>query len=755
MSCFPRNSRRMGRIAATTFWAVCLTSALANDFTVTNTNDSGPGSLRQAITDANAHPGADGVVFNIPGSGVFTIFLASSLPDITDSVTIDGYTQAGTSPNTANAGDNAVLLIQLDGSKAPAGALGGGGGFPALVVQAAGCTIRGLIVANFTPAEIGYGPEGGNGVVVHGDNCVVAGNVITGNTPDGLLVDSSHVTIGGTTLDARNAFFGNDIVVAVLTNSSNTTSDIRIAGNQIGTQSGGAMPGTGNRVGVQVAGDPQQVFSGVVVGGTTFPEANLISGNDIGVQVGSTAENGNQTDRVGNGVVIKGNYITNQRIGIMITGANNLVGGDDPNARNQITYNHTGVLVTATDVAASYSGNSILANEIDHNSEMDIDLAPVAAQSSQQITGPTSNDFQDADTGPNNLQNFPVLVSTGSNRNGEELVNGTLNSTPNTTFTIEVYYDRGSGYQDFAGGTSVKTNAAGDAPFSVVDTIGGKPVTLYYATATDEHGNTSEFSPHTGPVQLANISTRAFVGADANILIGGFIVGGQQSKRICVRGLGPSLNVPNKLSDPYIELYDKNGTLLAKNDDWRSGQQQEVTAAGLAPASDVESALIATLAPGNYTVHLLQRNGGTGNGIVEIYDLDPFPATAGRVANLSTRGFVGTGDNVLIGGTIVRGDVPQKICARAIGPDLAKAGVATPLQDPILDLRDSNGNLVASNDNWRNTTGDPTPTPLQPGDERDAVITTTVAPGSYTAIVSGKNNGTGTALVELYDLTNQ
>src|SRR6266513_1816602 len=196
-----------------------------------------------------------------------------------------------------------------------------------------------------------------------------------------------------------------------------------------------------------------------------------------------------------------------------------------------------------------------------------------------------------------------------------------------------------------------------------------------------------------------NLSTRMVVQTGDNVLIGGFIVYGSGQKKIAVRAMGPSLPVAGKLADPMVELHDATGAIVASNDNWRSAQQNEIINAGLAPGNDLESALIATINPGAYTVVVKGVNNATGVGLMEIYDLDPDGSPA-RLANLSTRGNVLTGDNVMIGGLLVRGDAGKRMLIRARGPSLFLNGspIAGRLLDPNMELRDANGTLIKAND---------------------------------------------------------
>lgn len=252
------------------------------------------------------------------------------------------------------------------------------------------------------------------------------------------------------------------------------------------------------------------------------------------------------------------------------------------------------------------------------------------------------------------------------------------------------------------------------------------------------------------PVTLANISTRLRVLSGDNVLIGGFIVLGAQDKNLIVRAIGPSLPLAGTLANPSLDLYNSSGQIIASNDNWHSTQQQAITNSGLAPSNDLESAILTTLAPGAYTAIVRGVDGGTGIGLIEVYDLD---RTVGSIfANISTRGLVQTGDDVMIGGFIVLGADSQKVVIRAIGPSLAAAGVSGVLQDPTLELFNANGSLSA-NDDWMSNEGaEISAAGLAPNDTRESAILITLPPGAYTAIVRGKNDTTGVGLIEVYRL---
>lgn len=273
----------------------------------------------------------------------------------------------------------------------------------------------------------------------------------------------------------------------------------------------------------------------------------------------------------------------------------------------------------------------------------------------------------------------------------------------------------------------------------------------HYQTAVGAYKAITQ--PPYAPAKAVNLSTRADVGIDQNVSIVGFIVTGNVPKKVVVRGLGPSLatrGVTGYLADPTLALYDSSNALVATNDNWKDTQAAEVTASGVPPQNDLESAIVKTLAPGGYTAVLAGKNSGTGVGLVEVYDNDNAAST---LANLSTRGYVGTGENVMIGGFIVAAGDPPLTLVRAIGPSLSSAGVTAPLLDPVLELHDANGAVLRQNNNWKDNPAEAQATrgtTLQPTDDREAAIAAFLQPGNYTAVVRGANDTTGIALVEAY-----
>jgi hypothetical protein len=252
-------------------------------------------------------------------------------------------------------------------------------------------------------------------------------------------------------------------------------------------------------------------------------------------------------------------------------------------------------------------------------------------------------------------------------------------------------------------------------------------------------------------------------------LFAGFIIQGSASKTLLIRSGGPSLTsfgVPGALGNPQLELHDPSNT-LGTNDNWQttqlggvitSDQVAAIQNSGAAPLDPAEPAIIATLPAGAYTA-IVQGVGGTqGVATVEVYDLSP--NNGAILANISTRGFIQTGDNVMIGGFIVVGQ-SSRVLIRATGPSLISFGINNPLTNPQLELHDPNGTL-AGNDDWQTTqlggiitsdqSGAIQNSGFAPGNPAESAIIATLAPGAYTAIAQGVNGGIGVGLIEVFAL---
>ena len=573
---FDRSFRRTACVIAASVCAASFSTAAT--FTVTNTDDSGAGSLRDAITQANGAAGLDTIAFAIPGAGVHTISPATALPPVTSPVVIDGYTQPGASPNTLLVGDDAVLLIEIEGSAA--------GNSKGLVVETggAGSTIRGLVVNRF----------GSTGIELHSDDNVVEGNFV-GTDPAGLSPmpngnggvfalfggSGSNNTIGGTTPAARNLISGN-----VGQGVSVAFSGNRVEGNFIGVDATGAATLGNSDRGVSVNG------SGNTVGGPTAAFRNVISGNNRGAQfngsnhilqgnligtdvTGTTAiTNLNEgvtldgsTDvliggptptagvppgnvvsgNIGHGIdlfagatgtQIQGNVIGadatgllplgNSLDGIVIAGNGNAVGGIASGEGNVIAFNGTDGGSGVEVGNGAFTGNAVRGNSVFANGKLGIELR----QPGDGTGGVSPNDASpDADTGANNLQNFPLVTSV-LYQGAHTTIGVVFDGAPNLTFDIDFYANpvctpRPRDFlegQTYIGSGQFSTDGAGHAAFDAILTVTlepGQPVT---ATATDPDGNTSELSPRL-PFSISPVSGPGSGGTDVTIAGTSFAAG--------------------------------------------------------------------------------------------------------------------------------------------------------------------------------------------------------------------------------------
>jgi hypothetical protein len=242
-----------------------------------------------------------------------------------------------------------------------------------------------------------------------------------------------------------------------------------------------------------------------------------------------------------------------------------------------------------------------------------------------------------------------------------------------------------------------------------------------------------------------------------NVGIGGFIITGNTSKRVIVRGIGPTLtryNIPGVLADPMLELHGPGEFATITNNDWKDTQETEIQATGVPPTNDLEPAIVATLAPGAYTAIVKSAGNTSGVALIEIYDLNQ--DVDSKLANLSTRAYVSTGDDIVIAGFLVSNrSVSDRVVVRGIGPSLTAGGVPNALADPTLELHDANGTLLIANNNWQDDpvqAAEITTAGLAPTNNLESAIAATLPPGLYTALLAGLNYGTGIGVVEVYDL---
>jgi hypothetical protein len=356
-------------------------------------------------------------------------------------------------------------------------------------------------------------------------------------------------------------------------------------------------------------------------------------------------------------------------------------------------------------------------------------------------------------------QPFTYAIATGASDPADPVVFsfvGTL--PPGLSFNAATGTITGTYSGPLQQGNAVSPSGSGGEPPIWKDLSGGALLGSIQLFGTNSHG-TSTFqllflAPPSGAV---NISTRILVGTGENVLIGGFIITGSAPKVVIIRALGPSIGIPTALQDTVLQLNSSGGSTFT-NDDWRTGtpnQEKLIQDTTIPPPDNRESAIVVALDPGNYTAIVSGKNGGTGIGLVEVYDLGTAsidPATKAQIAQISTRGNVLTGDNCMIGGFIVSG-VTTKVLVRAIGPSLINSGITNALQNPTLELRDSNGGLVRGNDDWRtDQQQEIIDTTVPPTDDREAAAVASLVPNAYTAIVRGKDNTIGIGLVEVYAL---
>lgn len=758
---------------------------------------------------SGAYGNNDTINFSIPGSGVRTISInAAALPAITRKVVINGYSQTGSSVNTIADSGNAVILIQLIGANAGAAANG-----LTLGTGAAGSTVRGLAIGLFSGNGIVLQGNGntitGNFIGTNAAGTARMPNGTFPNSGDGVLIQNSSNNIIGTAAPAdRNVISGNSLngVHIVGTILAPATGN-KIQGNFIGVDKGG-INGVGNRsepapapgstegnnlYGIEISGGTNNT-----IGGTTAGARNVIGFNAEGIGLDNGAQSntiqGNYIGLGANGVTPAGNLLH----GVAVRSSNgfgaplgpaqpsepgtalNQIGGTALGAGNIIAHNGTGgVAIFGNPVSAS--GQANLANAIESNSIflngrnsqtassaptplLGIDLTNGFTYPRDDGVTPNDSKGHGAANDPNDFRNFPVLTTATSN-GGTTKISGTLNSLANTTFRIEFFASDADPLglpaegQQYLGFGNFTTDAAGNLSFNAAIAVSVASDRIITATATDGVGNTSEFSAGIGLTPNAlNISTRMLVQGGNNVLIAGFIVTGVDQKTVAVRGIGPSLAqfFSGTLADPTLELHSGNVT-LATNDNWQddSAQAAQLANNNLALSDPKESGIVAPLpANASYTAILAGKDGGAGIGLVELYDLSP--AANSELANISSRGFVLTGNNVMIGGFILGGNgSTTRVAVRGIGPSLAQFGLNPVLADPNLELHDSNGTVLATNNNWQD---DPTQAQqlsaigLAPSNPFEAAIFTPLPPGQFTAILASQDGGTGIGVVEIYNV---
>ena len=730
----PRHLRQSTLFKCWVFYLPCVIGALllsatdvpAATITVTNGNDSGSGSLRHAIS-FDASPG-DTINF-APSVTIVTLTSGELVIDKNLTITGPGATrltvQVDRSVITARVFhiSSSTVTVSISGITISKGNtfFGGGGILSAGVLTLTGCTIS----DNFG------GDIGGGGVLNDNGTMTITGCTISNN------IQGGGVGGGGGVLNENGTMTITDCTI-----SNNSASQPGSAGGPLTAEGGGILNDSGGSL--------------IITNSTISDNICSATGVEPTFQIAALA--------YGGGVDNNGS----------ITITNCTISGNSAVA-NGFTSEDTGY-----GGGISNSGHlQITSSTIAHNSASG-DNFGVGGGINGDGFEPTRTDssiiaLNTASTGgPDYFTGFGVLLSTGYNIIGNN-ADAVISSQPTDQIgTPAAPIDPLLGpLADNGGPTLTHALQPGSPAINR-----GDPA----APPQDQRGYGRLGVPDIGafefdgipPTILGNISTRAFVQTGENVMIGGFIVEGPATKRVIIRAIGPDLaryGVPNPLFNPKLELHDGTGALIASNDNWpttiiggiiTSNQYHEIQASGHAPRDGRESAIIADLPPGNYTAIVRGVNDTTGVALVEDYDLSP--EANSTLGNISTRSFVQTGDNVMIGGFIVQGQQAKRVIIRAIGPELSAPPFNIPnaLANPTLELHDDAGALIASNNNWvqtiiggiitTNQVRDIRNSGHAPTDPSESAIVADLPPGNYTAILRGVNDTTGVALVEVYDL---
>ena len=726
-------------------------------FVVTSTGSSKdvPGTLTWAVYQANYQGGDINYInFNIPGvTGEAEIVLSEQLY-IARPTVLNAATQSG------SATYNGPPLIRINCNKFASGftivpALnnlpGGGGstinGFRIMNYTSNAITIfKGANSNVITNNHIGWAPLKTPGTYFkntsvspecRGIGMESSSNVIRGNTISGV---HNGITMAGDIFAAKPMFCRKNVIEHNFIGTDPTGTSI------IGNDSDAIFLTAGaqeNLIG------PGNVLSGNVSAGVELLDAaatdNRIFGNMIGVNVSGTEA------------------LPNGELGILIANgaSNNWVGGPYGGryAGNVISASGFGAIAIGTSEFPGVDGSND--NHIEGNL-IGSDLAETKALGTQ-VSGITIQNKSKRTIIRKNVivghqHHGIVLAEANSNELYGNWIGVTSKGKPigNAGFAVYLMDASYNTVQLPAADEAVGTerNIFGAHPHGPIGLYGASIENIIDLSPTPPSPTPAPTAPPPAAAapRLLNISTRMRVESGDNALIGGFIITGQSSKKVIVRGLGTSLTVDGALADPTLELNTSTASLM--NDDWRSTQEQEISASGIPPASNLEPAIVATLEPGAYTAVLRGKGGASGVGLLEVYDLDS--SAPPSLVNISTRGVVQTGGNVMIAGFILgAGNAETRVVVRALGPSLGAAGVSVPLSDPTLQLIDGNGTLVRQSDNWQDDAAQAqqlTTVGLTPANTLEAAVVATLPAGAYTAVVADKSGRAGTGLVEVYSV---
>jgi hypothetical protein len=723
--------RRLAMVA--TAFILSAAPLLATTRTVTNLNDSGPGSLRQLISESAPN---DTINFSVRG----TITLTSGELLINKHLTI-----SGPGANVSAGGTPQFRIFDI-----PIGHFN--------------VTISGLRIANGIVADLGGGgifnQSSGTLTVAR---CTISGNTASSGGGGGIYNDGGPVTITNSTI-SRNAASGHGGGISNVIGGPVTITNSTISGNT--ASSGGGVDnefGAVNLVNSTISGNTASSSFGSSSGGGIYNDGGPVTITNSTIS-GNTASSGGGIDNEFGAVNLVNSTISGNTASSNFGGSSGGVGGG---ILNTGTVNLTSSTISGNTASSSFGGSGV-GGGIDNGvygsgGRVNLTSSTISGNSASNHGGGVSNqdvvNARNTITAKNTAPNGPdvggALTSYGfnliGNNNGSMITPTTGDQIGTPASPIDPLLGQ---LVDNGGPTKTQALLSGSPAINA-----GGPS----APARDQRGYVRQNAPDIGafefgaliPVTLANISARAFVQTGDNVMIGGFIVIGSGQKNVIVRAIGPSLanhGITNPLQNPTLELHDHTGAVIASNDNWMNApNKQEIVDSGLAPSNNLESAILTNLNPGAYTAIVRGVNNGTGIALVEGYDLD---RTAGsKLGNISTRALVETGNNVMIGGLIVTGPDSDQVIVRAIGPSLTQHGITNALADPTLELHNQNGTLLASNDNWKDTQeAQIQATGLAPTNDKESAIVRTLAPGNYTAIVRGKNNTIGVALVEVYGL---
>ncbi|HEU0209645.1 MAG TPA: right-handed parallel beta-helix repeat-containing protein [Candidatus Udaeobacter sp.] len=651
---------------------------------VTSTNDSGTGSLRAVLSQANH---GDTINFAIPLPGAITLTSAELV--VAKNITISGPGASYlTIRRSAAASVPAFRIFRI----------------PPNITA----TITGLTLSNGKTTDYAqHFPDDGAGIlnrgVLHLVNCVISGG--NADAFGGAIHNFGILTMEGSTLFNNRAGISANGYGGGIENAGGAVSitNSTISNNRANNSGAGGGIRNGSHMNIS-----NTTISGNTAGG--------VAGEGAGIENFSMLNLTNCT-------------ITKNELDLGTAGAG---GGIDNNG--SATIRIINCTITANSDGGFATGGGIY-NDLNGNGATATIKNTIIAGNS----GATSPDVG----GPFISQGFNVIGKS----DGSTGFTMTSDHTGTAAAPIDPLLDPAGLRSN--GGLAKTIALRGNSIAVNHGTTSGAPARdqrNYIRTGLPDIG-AFEFGG-TIPVTLGNISTRGLVGTGDNVLIGGFVITGTHNKRVLLRALGPSLNVVGKLTNPTLQLF-KGQTLLATNDNWSSASNhQDILNTALQPPNPAESAILTTLAPGGYTAIVRGVSNTNGIALVDGYDLDR--TTDSKFINISTRGLVGTNDNIMIGGFAVLGSDSQKVIIRAVGPSLSLVGK---LANPTLELRTPQGVLITSNDNWRTTQqAEIIASGFMPANDLEPAIVRTFTPGNYMALVRGVNSTTGLALVEVYSL---